>query len=258
MIPLADIRSLPLTTLLGPFFAIIRSPLSTGPITSAALASLHSFFQCDLIRPDAVSLDACLSELSNTVSKCKFEASDTSGDEVTLLKIMTVVQDCMCGSVGDTLGDVEVCEMLETVLTTCCQMRLSGGFLSHQMRRMSYVLTPLIILQEILRRSAEGTMHALVKTAFARLHVLNPQEEEQRLADNDTQTDGESKLSVSASASSPTVVTTEEQEANKPPKESTVERAKCKPKSCSKFFVEHAHVLRRWLAVRSRAPSCSH
>jgi brefeldin A-resistance guanine nucleotide exchange factor 1 len=39
---------------------------------------------------------------------------------------MTVIQDCMCGSVGALLGDVEVCEMLETVLTTCCQMRLSG------------------------------------------------------------------------------------------------------------------------------------
>ena len=41
---------------------------------------------------------------------------------------MTVIQDCLCGSVGRGLGDIEVCEMLETVLTTCCQMRLSGEF----------------------------------------------------------------------------------------------------------------------------------
>jgi brefeldin A-resistance guanine nucleotide exchange factor 1 len=40
---------------------------------------------------------------------------------------MTVIQDCMCSnSIGRQLGDIEVCEMLETVLTTCCQMRLSG------------------------------------------------------------------------------------------------------------------------------------
>lgn len=32
----------------------------------------------------------------------------------------------MVGPVGGMLGDVEVCEMLETVLTTCVQMRLSG------------------------------------------------------------------------------------------------------------------------------------
>lgn len=147
----SDIRSLPLTTLLGPFFAIIRSPLSTGPITSAALSSLHSFFQCNLINPDAISLGACLSEFSNTVSRCKFEASDSSGDEVTLLKIMTVIQDCMCGSVGDNLGDIEVCEMLETVLTTCCQMRLSGGF-SH---RLSVTGTPCTYQFHVSQRNIE-------------------------------------------------------------------------------------------------------
>lgn len=47
-----------------------------------------------------------------------------------LLKILTVIQDCMCGPVGGLLGDVEVCEMLETVLTTCVQMRLSGESVS--------------------------------------------------------------------------------------------------------------------------------
>ena len=124
-----DIDTVPLSTLLAPFFAIIRSPLSTGPITSAALSSLHGFFVCGLISPKSISLEQALTELSSTVSHCKFEASDSSGDEVVLLKIMTVIQDCMCGyGVGDLLGDVEVCEMLETVLTTCCQMRLSGLF----------------------------------------------------------------------------------------------------------------------------------
>ncbi|PCH38679.1 Sec7-domain-containing protein [Wolfiporia cocos MD-104 SS10] len=120
-----DVRELPLTTLLAPFFAIIRSPLSTGPITSTALTSLHSFFVCGLVHPSSANLAAALVELSNAVSRCKFETSDSSGDEVVLLKIMCVIQDTMCGPVGDILGDVEVCEMLETVLTTCCQMRLS-------------------------------------------------------------------------------------------------------------------------------------
>jgi len=123
-----DVAALPLSDLLAPFFAIIRSPLSTGPITSTALSALHGFFVCGLISPKAVGLSAALIELSNTVSHCKFEASDSSGDEVVLLRIMTVIQDCMCGDVGAFLGDIEVCEMLETVLTTCCQIRLSGGY----------------------------------------------------------------------------------------------------------------------------------
>jgi golgi-specific brefeldin A-resistance guanine nucleotide exchange factor 1 len=193
-----DVRSLPLTTLLGPFFAIIRSPLSTGPITSAALSALHSFFQCNLICPGAISLDVCLNELSNTVSRCKFEASDSSGDEVTLLKIMTVIQDCMCSSVGENLGDIEVCEMLETVLTTCCQMRLSGGLSRPLLATEHHVLTGVITLEEILRRCAEATMHALVKTAFCRLYILDPEEEEHKLAKNDdTGQDGEAKMTVS-------------------------------------------------------------
>ena len=115
-----------LPVILAPFFAIIRSPLSTGPITSAALSALHTFFICGLIAPTSIGLEYALVDLSSTVSHCKFETSDSSGDEVVLLKIMRVIERCLCGEVGSVLGDIEVCEMLETVLTTCCQIRLSG------------------------------------------------------------------------------------------------------------------------------------
>ncbi|KAJ6618317.1 hypothetical protein B0H10DRAFT_1795581 [Mycena sp. CBHHK59/15] len=177
-----DIISVPLPTLLAPFFAIIRSPLSTGPITSAALSSLHSFFVCGLISSRSRSLETALIELSSTVSHCKFEASDSSGDEVVLLRIMTVIHDCLCGGVGGGLGDVEVCEMLETVLTTCCQMRLT----------------------ETLRRSAENTMHTLVRTVFWRLHSLDPRAEEEKLvaADEDAP-DAELRMTVSTSEGTP-------------------------------------------------------
>ncbi|KAF5372839.1 hypothetical protein D9758_001701 [Tetrapyrgos nigripes] len=170
-----DVMTIPLTILLSPFFAIIRSPLSTGPITSAALSALHNFFVCGLVNAHSTELVPALVELSSTVSRCKFEPSDSSGDEVVLLKIMTVIQDCLCDhNVGSLLGDVEVCEMLETVLTTCCQMRLS----------------------EILRRSAENTMHKLVRTVFSRLHTLDPEAEEAKLAEEDD-VEGEVKMSVS-------------------------------------------------------------
>ncbi|KIL69583.1 hypothetical protein M378DRAFT_190012 [Amanita muscaria Koide BX008] len=157
--PTSNLSDMDLMALLGPFFAIIRSSLSTGPITSAALSSLHNFFVSGLIHPSSPDLDQALMELSSTVSHCKFEASDSSGDEVVLLRIMTIIEDCLCGAVGKTLGDIEVCEMLETVLTTCCQMRLS----------------------EILRRTAENTLHLLVRSVFAELHALDPVIEEAKL-----------------------------------------------------------------------------
>lgn len=187
-----DIHSLPLSTLLSPFLAIIRSPLSTGPITSAALTALHNFFLCGLFYPEAASLQSALSELSSALSSCKFEASDSSGDEVVLLKIMTIIQDAMCGSIGLTLGDIEICEMLETVLTTSCQMRLSGQYqfdLKHVRDSQIFV--------EILRRSAEGTLHQLVRIAFSRLCDLDPASEEQKLADGGEMEGGEMKMSVS-------------------------------------------------------------
>ncbi|KAJ6606553.1 hypothetical protein DFH09DRAFT_1242048 [Mycena vulgaris] len=160
-----DIMTVPLPTMLAPFFAIIRSPLSTGPITSAALSSLHSFFVCGLISSRSRSLETALIELSSTV--------DSSGDEVVLLRIMTVIHDCLCGGVGGGLGDIEVCEMLETVLTTCCQMRLTA--------RQSNALK-----KHCDARPKIPCTH-LVRTVFSRLHSLDPSTEEEKLlaADED-------------------------------------------------------------------------
>ncbi|KAF5365564.1 hypothetical protein D9757_010895 [Collybiopsis confluens] len=170
-----DLSTLPLPVILSPFFEIIRSPLSTGPITFAALTALHNFFVCGIISSKSNSLDLALVEPSTTVARCKFEPSDSSGDEVVLLKILTVIHDCLCAyDAGDVLGDVEVCEMLETVLTTCRQMRLS----------------------EILRRSAENTMHALVRTVISRLHSIGPEAEEVKLKVDDEE--AELKMSVSS------------------------------------------------------------
>jgi len=132
-----DLSTIELPIILAPFFSIIRSSLSTGPITAAALSALHSFFVSGLISPSSIALETALVEMSSAVSHCKFEASDSSGDEVVLLKIMAVIQDCLCGSVGKGLGDVEVCEMLETVLTTCCQMRLSGEWKPYLIHTLS-------------------------------------------------------------------------------------------------------------------------
>ncbi|CAK5264859.1 unnamed protein product [Mycena citricolor] len=144
-----DISALPLPTLLAPFFALLRSPLSTGPITSAALASLHAFFTSGLISPESLELESALVGISSTVSHCKFEASDSSGDEVVLLRIMTVIYD------------------------------------------------------KTLRRSAENTMHAVVRTVFLRLNDLDPETEEEklRLGDEDAPDSAEIRMTVTTSES---------------------------------------------------------
>ena len=174
---LLDISSIALTDILAPFLSIIRSPLSTGPITSAALSALHSFFSCGFFLKNDPSVDVALAAVSSSVSHCKFEASDSSGDEVVLLRILTVIEDCMCGEWGTRLGDIEVCEMLETVLATCVQMRLSG-LSSRIVSRCDFVH---LTITEALRRSAELTMHKLVRTVLSKLYILDPVSEEKRL-----------------------------------------------------------------------------
>jgi brefeldin A-resistance guanine nucleotide exchange factor 1 len=119
---------MPLPTILSPFLNLVRSPLSTAPITSAALSSIHAFFASGIVSPNSPELRAALSELSNTISHCKFDAGGNNPDEAVIFRIIFVVRECICGPVGHLLGDMEVCEMLETVLTTCCQVRLGGMY----------------------------------------------------------------------------------------------------------------------------------
>lgn len=77
------------------------------------------------------SLVPSLSELSSALSRCIFEPSDSGRDEAVLLKIIAVIQDFICSSYGSRISDVEACEMLEKVLTICCQMRSSGEYLAY-------------------------------------------------------------------------------------------------------------------------------
>jgi len=67
--------------------------------------------------------------LSSAATHCKFEASDSVSDEFVLLKILQVLRLALTSEVGQVLGDESLCEMMETGLSMCCQMRLSGNAL---------------------------------------------------------------------------------------------------------------------------------
>ena len=88
--------------------------------------------------------------LSAAITHCRFEASDSAADETVLLRILKLMEDMLSGPGGDLLGDESVCEMMETGLSMCCQMRLS----------------------ELLRRTAEMSMVAMCQIVFQRLKHL--------------------------------------------------------------------------------------
>ncbi|KAF8606445.1 Sec7-domain-containing protein [Ceratobasidium sp. AG-I] len=169
-----DVHEVPIIEILEPFVAVISSPTSTGPITSAALTSLSTFFITGVVVSDNSTI-ACLSELSGALSRCVFEPSDSGRDEAVLLKIIGVIRDCICSPYGTLLSDVEACEMLEKVLTICCQMRAS----------------------EVLRRTAESNMQTITREVFGRLRRLDPVVEEQRMRQDEDEANAELKLVLS-------------------------------------------------------------
>ncbi|CAE7052219.1 unnamed protein product [Rhizoctonia solani] len=172
-----DIHEIPILEIVEPFVAVISTPTSTGPITTAALNAINTFIVNGVIVPDQ-SIVPCLFELSGALSRCVFEPSDSGRDEAVLLKIIAVIRDFVCSPCGDRISDVEACEMLEKVLTICCQMRSS----------------------EVLRRTAEANMQTIIREIFGRLRKLDPVVEEQRMRQDEEEANAELKMALSPTA----------------------------------------------------------
>jgi len=125
-----DPSQLDAVALLHPFLEVIRSPETSGPITATALSSIDKFLTYSILSPASPNLSLAMAQLSTAGTHCKFEASDSVSDEVVLLKILDVLRNCLTGSLASVLSDESVCEMMETGLSMCCQMRLSGSYRS--------------------------------------------------------------------------------------------------------------------------------
>ncbi|KAE8350615.1 hypothetical protein BDV28DRAFT_138780 [Aspergillus coremiiformis] len=146
-----NIRTFDTPALLHPFLQVIRSSSTSAAITSLALVALTKFFAYNIISRDSPRLSMAMQLLSAAITHCRFEASDSAADEIVLLRILKLMEGILSRSEGDLLGDESVCEMMETGLSMCCQVRLS----------------------EVLRRSAEIAMVNMCQVLFMRLSHLN-------------------------------------------------------------------------------------
>ena len=142
-----DIRTFDIPSLLHPFLQVIRSSSTSAPITSLALIAITKFFAYNIISRNSPRLSLGMQLLSAAITHCRFEASDSAADEIVLLRILKLMEGMLSGPGGGLLGDESVCEMMETGLSMCCQMRLS----------------------ELLRRSAEISMVSMCQIIFERL-----------------------------------------------------------------------------------------
>lgn len=146
--------------------------------------------------------------LASAITHCRFEASDSTTDEIVLLRILKLMEGMIAGPGGDILGDESVCELMETGLSMCCQSRLS----------------------ELLRRSAEISMVAMCQVIFERLkHLETEAGEEPGALEEDTKDDMDT-VKMDPTATTPTSVPASEPSIQEPnpdePKDSlTVEKA---------------------------------
>ncbi|KAM5467500.1 GDP/GTP exchange factor for ARF [Microsporum audouinii] len=150
-----DINSFDTPSLLHPFLQVIRSSSTSAPITSLALSSITKFFAYNIINHASPRLSVALQLLSAAITHCRFEASDSAADEIVLLRILKLMEGMLSRPEGNLLGDESVCEMMETGLSMCCQVRLS----------------------EVLRRSAEMSMVNMCQIIFQRLARLEIEDE---------------------------------------------------------------------------------
>lgn len=152
----AEIHAIEAPSILHPFLQIIRSSSTSAPITSLALIAITKFFAYSIISRDSLQLPLAMQLLASAVTNCRFEASDSSTDEIVLFRILKLMEVMITGIGGEVLGDESMCEMMETGISMCCQVRLS----------------------ELLRRSAEVSMVTMCQTIFRRLNELDIEVEE--------------------------------------------------------------------------------
>ena len=151
-----DIQEFETPALLQPFLQVIRSSSTTAPITSLALIAITKMLAYDIVNPSSPGFAYGMQLLASTVTHCRFEGDNSPSDEVVFLRILKLMEDMICGSSGDVLGDQSVCEMMECALSICCHLRMS----------------------EVLRRSAEISMVTMCQVIFGRLKTLETQFEE--------------------------------------------------------------------------------
>ncbi|KAL8938087.1 MAG: hypothetical protein Q9216_004085 [Gyalolechia sp. 2 TL-2023] len=179
-----DIRTFDIPALLHPFLQVIRSSSTSASITSLALVAITKFFAYNLISRSSPRLALGMQLLSAAITHCRFEASDSAADETVLLRILKLMEGILSGPGGDLLGDESVCEMMETGLSMCCQIRLS----------------------ELLRRSAEMSMSSMCQVVFERLKTLEIEAGDNVEAMDDESRDSHSPLKLEPSVNGTTVI----------------------------------------------------
>jgi hypothetical protein len=85
-----DLKDFDTMVWLRPFLDVIESAETSGPITGVALSSLSKFLLYGFIHPNSPRVAEAVNTIAHVVTRCRFERTDHSGDEVVLMRILQV------------------------------------------------------------------------------------------------------------------------------------------------------------------------
>jgi golgi-specific brefeldin A-resistance guanine nucleotide exchange factor 1 len=145
-----DLQEIDTLLWLRPFFDVIESPETSGPITGGALSSLSKFLLYGFLHPNSPRAAEAINAVCYVVTRCRFERTDHSGDEVVLMRILQVLLDCLRCPAGTLLTDQNVWDMVQSCYDIGRQPRLS----------------------ELLQRAAEHILMQVTLTIYARFSEL--------------------------------------------------------------------------------------
>lgn len=105
-----------------------------------------NFNRSSFINAAAYDTRKVMAAVADAIVKCKFEASDTATDEIALMRLLQLIKTSMESTSGRYLTDDMIKLIFDTCFSICFQMRLS----------------------ELLRRTSESTIFAIVKVLLKR------------------------------------------------------------------------------------------
>ncbi|KAL0481229.1 ArfGEF [Acrasis kona] len=140
-------EGLNLMDVLTPFFSIIKSEDTTGPITAVALQSIQKFLDHPVITSKTQGAKLALSEIIHAVQHCQFEVTDAQTDEAVLIKILQLFTTCVRSDCGLLLDQKDLVEVIKSCFRIGRETRPT----------------------EILRRSAEDALMVITQAVFKRV-----------------------------------------------------------------------------------------
>ncbi|GEQ70033.1 hypothetical protein JCM33374_g3709 [Metschnikowia sp. JCM 33374] len=148
-----DIDDVDSLTLLQPFLLTIESSATSGAVTSLALNVITKLLQYEIISFRSKNLTNMLVQLTTSLTRCRFEASDQNADDAVLLKVLRLLETIITSPLSRLLPNPVVSEVIHTCVSLACNKRRS----------------------EVLRRAAEMAMVTMTVRIFSRVRELEPE-----------------------------------------------------------------------------------